>query len=81
MADYFPSGGLDVWDVPFEFGMAEAAEEYACHAESLMSNCKVEYEHVVWVLTDHSDEDTGDLFIGPDEAGVVVSASIDQVSF
>ena len=46
-----------------------------------MSNRKGEYEHVVWVLTDHSDEDAGDLFIGPDEVGVVASASIDQVSF
>ena len=81
IADYFPRGGLDVWDVPFKFGTAEAAEEYACRAESLMSDRKGEYERVVWVLTDHSDEDEGDLFIGPDEAGVVASASIDQVSF
>ena len=81
IANYFPRGSLDVLEVLFEFGMAEAVEEYACRAESLMSNCKGEYEHVVWVLTDHSDEDVGDLFIGPDEAGVVASASIDQVSF
>ena len=38
MADYFPSGGLDVWDVPFKFSTAEVAEEYACRAESLMSD-------------------------------------------
>ena len=47
IADYFPRGGLDVWDVPFEFDMAEAVEEYACRAESLMSDRKGEYERVV----------------------------------
>ena len=80
MADYFPNGGLDVIDIPFEFGTAEATAEYALCAERLMQELKMEYNHVVLILTDHSDEDTGDLFIGPDESGVVTAAPVDSVS-
>jgi len=47
---------------------------------NLMQELKMEYDHVVLILTDHSDEDTGDLFIGPDESGVVTAAPVDSVS-
>ena len=61
MVDYFPNGGLDIINIPFEFGMAEATTEY---------------DRVILILTDHSDEDTRDLFISLDEPGVVTSAPV-----
>ena len=45
MADYFPNGGLDNVDIPFEFGMAEATTEYALHAQRLTLELKTEYDH------------------------------------
>ena len=80
MVDYFPNGGLDVVDIPFKFGMAEAMTEYALRAQRLTQELKTEYDRVILILTDHSDKDNGNLFIGPDESGVVTSAPVDNVS-
>ena len=80
MADYFPNGSLDVVNIPFEFGTAEATTEYALHAQRLTQELKTEYDRVILILTDHSDEDTRDLFISPDESGVVTSAPVDNMS-
>ena len=63
MVDYFPNGGLDIIDIPFEFGTVEATAEYALRAERLMQELEMEYDRVVLILTDHSDKDTGDLHI------------------
>ena len=46
----------------------------------LTQELKTEYDRVILILTDHSDKDTGDLFIGPDESGIVTSAPVDNVS-
>ncbi|KIM53579.1 hypothetical protein SCLCIDRAFT_1157437 [Scleroderma citrinum Foug A] len=78
MADYFPNGSLDVVDIPFKFGTAEATTEYALRAQRLMQELKTEYDRIILILTDHSDEDTRDLFIGPDESGIVTSAPVDN---
>ena len=80
MAEYFPNGSLDIVDIPFEFGTAEATTEYALHAQRLMQELKTGYDCIILILTDHSDEDTGDLFIGPDESGIVTSAPVDNMS-
>ena len=80
MVDYFSNSGLDVVNIPFKFGMAEAMTEYALHAQRLMQELKTGYDCIILILTDHSDEDTGDLFIGPDESGIVTSAPVDNVS-
>ena len=80
LADYFPNGGLDIFSVEFAFGTAEAAEEYALRAKRVVQEFDTGYDRVIMVLTDHSDDDTGDLWIGEDESGIMVAAPADQVS-
>ena len=79
LADYFPSGSLDIFSVEFAFGTAEAAEEYALCAKRVVQGFDTGYDRIVVVLTDHSDNDTGDLWIGEDESGIMVAAPADQV--
>ena len=80
LTNYFPNGGLDNFSVEFVFGTAEVVEEYALHAKRVVQEFDMGYDRVVMVLTDHSDDDTGDLWIGEDESGIMVAAPADQVS-
>ena len=77
LANYFPSSGLDIISVEFVFGVAEAAEEYALHAKRVTQEFNIRYDHIVVVLTDHSDDNTGDLWIGEDESDIMVAAPVD----
>ena len=80
LTDYFPNGGLDNFSVEFAFGMAEVVEEYALCAKRVVQEFDTGYDHVVVVLTDHSDDNTGDLWIGKDKSGIMMAAPTDQVS-
>jgi len=79
LSDYFPHSSLDTLDVPFDLGTDEAAAEYTCHATYSIEGLRQDYEYVLIILTDHSDEDRGDLFVGADGSGCSVAARIDNV--
>ena len=80
LLEFFSYGGLDVIDVPFILGTDEGVAEYACCTASLVGQLTEDYVHIIVVVTDHTDKNTGDLFIGPDETGSMASAVIDEVS-
>jgi len=43
LSDYFPHGGLDTLDVPFDLGTDEAAKEYTrCHAPNRFGTVNME---------------------------------------
>jgi len=72
LSEFFPYGGLDMIEVPFVLGTDDTA--------SLVGQLTEDYVHVIVVVMDHTDENTGDLFIGPDETGCMVSAVVNEVS-
>ncbi|KIM58291.1 hypothetical protein SCLCIDRAFT_10278 [Scleroderma citrinum Foug A] len=78
LADYFPHSSLDMLDVPFNLGMDEAATEYTRHAANLIEGLRQDYKYVLIVLTDHTDEDRRDLFVGANESGCIAAACIDN---
>jgi len=80
LLEFFPYGGLDVIDVPFILGTDEGVAEYAHHTALLVGQLTEDYVHVIVMVTDHTDENTGDLFIGPDETGCMASAVVNEVS-
>jgi len=79
LLDYFPHSGLDTLDVPFDLGTDEAATEYTHHATYLIEGLRQDYEYVLIILTDYSDADRGDLFVGADGSGCSAAARIDNV--
>ena len=80
LSEFFPHGGLDVIDVPFGVGTDAGVGEYArCTAASVKLLAK-DYVHVIAIVTDHTDETTGDLFMGLDETGSMVAGIVDEVS-
>jgi len=79
LLDYFPRGGLDMLDVPFDLGTDEAAAEYTRHATYLIEGLRQDYEYVLIILTDHSNADRGDLFVGADGSGCSAAARIDNI--
>ena len=80
LEEYFPNGGLDAINIPFTLGMDKMVAEYTHHTASLVGQLTEDYVHVVVVFTDHTDEKTRDLFLGPDETGATVAGVINEVS-
>ncbi|KIM52189.1 hypothetical protein SCLCIDRAFT_11947 [Scleroderma citrinum Foug A] len=79
LSNFFPYGGLDMINVLFILGTDEGVAEYACHAALLAGQLTEDYVHVMVMVMDHTNENTGDLFIGPDETECMVSAVVDEV--
>ncbi|KAG9310731.1 hypothetical protein JVU11DRAFT_9335 [Chiua virens] len=78
LRQYFPRAGLDCLTLPFDVGADAAMDLWpinvACHLRPLASS----YDKVVFLVTNHTDADTGDLFLGRDENGVEQAAEVDQ---
>ncbi|KAI6042106.1 hypothetical protein EDC04DRAFT_2601090 [Pisolithus marmoratus] len=60
---YFPEGGYDFSQLPFNLATPESMEGYDKKASHL-ANTLCAYSRVVIFLTTHTDEDRGDLFTG-----------------
>ena len=79
--EYFSPTGQDVLQIPFDLGSDSKVDKWA--ALVLLSlgllPCRT-YDYVVFLITNHTDEDTGDLFMGTDENLKEFSAPVDQVS-
>ena len=80
LAEFFPHGGLQVIDVPFALGTDDGVAEYAHRAASSVETLTDDYVHVIVILTDHTSDDTGDLFLGLDETGCMAAGIVDEVS-
>ncbi|KIJ65669.1 hypothetical protein HYDPIDRAFT_27659 [Hydnomerulius pinastri MD-312] len=61
---YYPGGGFKFMDIEFDMGTTVKQKEYATKALHLAATIEQEYRNVLVVITDHTDQDSGDLFIG-----------------
>jgi hypothetical protein len=82
LQDYYPQGGLDTLTIPFNLGTDKAIDEWPLRVDQLLKRYVWPggHEYVIVIVTDHTDRDTGDLFLGTDEAGQTHAAEVDQVS-
>jgi len=80
LRDYFPPGHLDFLSIDFDLGTDERLANWPHYVSSLLAGLRTTYEHVVVLITDHTDCDTGDLFLGTDAFGKVNAARVDEVS-
>ena len=80
LTEFFLHGGLQVIDVPFALGTDDGVAEYAHHAASSVEMLTDDYVHVIIILTDHTSNDTGDLFLGLDETECMAVGIVDEVS-
>jgi hypothetical protein len=80
--EYYPNnteGHFKPVSLSFDLGKDSAEAEWPTVANQVCRELSNDYEHVIVVLTTHSDQDTGDLFLGHDEKGEEVAARVDQV--
>lgn len=65
LAPYFPHGGFQFIDLPFDIGTKSKLNAYKRQVSRLATKLRsVGFKNVMVVLTDHSDNSRGDLFIG-----------------
>jgi hypothetical protein len=72
---------LTALSIPFDLGTATARSDWPAVVEAACSSNNIthDYEHVVVVVTNHSDDDSGDLFLGNDRKGKPIAASVQDV--
>ena len=81
LRDYFSPTGLDVLQIPFDLGSGSKVDNWlALVLSSLGLLPHQTYDRVVFMITNHTDEDTGNLFVGKDENLKEFSSPVDQVS-
>ncbi|KAM6489444.1 hypothetical protein JOM56_015077 [Amanita muscaria] len=81
LTEYYPdnaNGQFKAVSVSFDIGTDRAEAEWPNLANEVCQELTNDYEHVIVVITTHSDQDTGDLFLGLNEHGNEVAARIDQ---
>ena len=65
--------------MPFSLGMEDRIAEYARITTSIVAQLARKYVHVIAVVTNHTDDNMGDLFLGLDGSGWVAGVA-DEVS-
>ena len=81
LQDFFPTGGFRLISVPFSLRTTEAIVDWPTVVGRHLKTLTLSYQQVVVVVTNHTDEDTGNMFLGPDETGKGHAAAVDQVCF
>lgn len=82
LTEYYPdnaNGQFKAVSVSFDIGTDRAEAEWPNLANTVCQELTNDYERVIVAITTHSDQDTGDLFLGLNEKGKEVAARIDQV--
>jgi len=70
LAPYFPDGGFHFIDLEFDIGTGAKLKRYSNRTSRLMSNLsQCQFRNVIVGITDHSDAERGDLFIGKSSKG------------
>ena len=79
---YFPYGSLQVFEVLFDFGTSCGWKGYGVLIKDLLVAHGSEIVHIMVVITNHTDDMCGDLFISQDSMmGEHVAATVEEVSF
>jgi hypothetical protein len=79
LAEYYPKGGLQVVDIPFNISSLEDLDEWNSGADQIVAGLS-EWHHVVVIITDHSHPENGDLWLGVDEEGEPGAGAVEDVS-
>ncbi|KAG1863661.1 hypothetical protein F4604DRAFT_1929061 [Suillus subluteus] len=61
---YFPAGGFEFRTVTFDIGNSSKIAKYQAKASTVVQELKSNWTRVVVAMTNHTDNDDGDLFIG-----------------
>ncbi|KAI6142777.1 hypothetical protein BKA82DRAFT_25738 [Pisolithus tinctorius] len=70
LAPYFPGGGFQFIDLEFDIATCAKLKKYNNRASHLMSKLsQFQFRNVIVGITDHSDTERGDLFIGKSSKG------------
>ena len=81
LADYFSNNKLKVIDIPFNINSTEDTDKWNKDANHLVQSLSLsQWHHMVVFITDHSDPDSGDLWLGVDEEGNSGSKEVGDVS-
>jgi hypothetical protein len=80
LSEYYFQGDTDlqVSDVPFNIGNAQALAEWNIEAGNLVAKLSG-YTHVIVFITTHADPERGDLWVGHDNSGPC-AATVGDVS-
>ncbi|KAG2117528.1 hypothetical protein BD769DRAFT_1390856 [Suillus cothurnatus] len=77
---YFPTGGFEVCTIAFDIGNALKVESYQSKASAIVQALKSSWMRIVIAITNHTDNDRGDPFVGYEgKKKVYVSAHIHSV--
>lgn len=82
LAEYYSEGDDDrlrLVDIPYNVGHRRAVQKWNTDAAELMAGLS-QYKHTIVFVTTHSDPDTGDLWLGQDEANENCAATVGEVS-
>ncbi|KAI6016391.1 hypothetical protein PISMIDRAFT_25221 [Pisolithus microcarpus 441] len=75
LAQYFPNGGFRFLDIEFDIGNDAKLKKYKQQVSRIISKTKSQtYRNVIIGLTNHSDSERGDLFIGTTKEGNPLSS-------
>jgi hypothetical protein len=78
---YFPTGGLYFCKLEFDIGDASKIQTYQRRASALIQELRSNWTRIVIAITNHTDNDRGDLFVGYEgQTKVYVSAHVHSVS-
>ena len=81
LQNYFPTGGFHLISIPFNLSTDNAIVDWPTVLGRCLKSISSSYQEVVIVVMNHTDEDTGDMFLDADETGKGHAAEVDQVCF
>lgn len=77
--NYFAPDGLNIVSILFNLETDNKVNNWpVCVLLALSGLCST-YNHVILLITDHTNQDTGDLFLGKNEGDKDIVAAIDKV--
>ena len=75
---YFSEGGYQFSQLPFDIASPDSLATYVTAASKLSSSL-APFSRILLILTTHTDEDRGDLFVGKSD-GKLVASKVSEVS-
>ena len=81
LQDYFARGGFHLISIPFDLGTDITIADWPTVVGHHLKTISSSYQQVVIMVTNHTDEDTRDMFLGTDEMGKGHAAKVNQVCF
>ncbi|KAN0085866.1 hypothetical protein V8E55_007000, partial [Tylopilus felleus] len=75
LSEYFPCGHLDIVSLPFDLGTNDKLTNWPGRISTALAGLNNAYEHIVVLVANHTDCDTGDLFLGRDKVGKNLAAN------